>query len=87
MWSLVIVMIAISVIPFVLVLMSLQRIGAQRGGILGTTEPLWAALLAFILLGEVLSPIQGLGGLVVLAGVIVAEFASQRALRAGALTR
>ncbi|MDP5095508.1 MAG: DMT family transporter, partial [Candidatus Nanopelagicales bacterium] len=36
-WSLVIVMIAISVIPFVLVLMSLQRIGAQRGGILGTT--------------------------------------------------
>lgn len=86
-WSLVIVMIAISVIPFVLVLMSLQRIGAQRGGILGTTEPLWAALLAFILLGEVLSPIQGLGGLVVLAGVIVAEFASQRALRAGALTR
>mgnify|MGYP002631711924 FL=1 len=86
-WSLVIVMIAISVIPFVLVLMSLQRIGAQRGGILGTTEPLWAALLAFILLGEVLSPIQGLGGLVVLAGVIVAEFASQRPLRAGALTR
>ena len=86
-WSLVIVMIAISVIPFVLVLMSLQRIGAQRGGILGTTEPLWAALLAFILLGEVLSPIQGLGGLVVLVGVIVAEFASQRALRAGALTR
>jgi drug/metabolite transporter (DMT)-like permease len=86
-WSLVIVMIAISVIPFVLVLMSLQRIGAQRGGILGTTEPLWAALLAFILLGEVLSPIQGLGGLVVLAGVIVAEFASQRTLRAGALTR
>lgn len=86
-WSLVIVMIAISVIPFVLVLISLQRIGAQRGGILGTTEPLWAALLAFILLGEVLSPIQGLGGLVVLVGVIVAEFASQRALRAGALTR
>ncbi|MEX1073471.1 MAG: DMT family transporter [Chloroflexota bacterium] len=86
-WSLVIVMIAISVIPFVLVLMSLQRIGAQRGGILGTTEPLWAALLAFILLGEVLSPIQGLGGLVVLVGVIVAEFASQRALRAGALSR
>ena len=43
--------------------------------------------LAFILLGEVLSPIQGLGGLVVLAGVIVAEFASQRTLRAGALTR
>lgn len=86
-WGLVLLMIVVSVVPFVLVLMSLQRIGAQRGGILGTTEPVWAALLAFVLLGEVISPIQGLGGIVVLVGVIVAEFASQRALRDGALTR
>jgi drug/metabolite transporter (DMT)-like permease len=86
-WSLVILMIVVSVVPFVLVLMSLQRIGAQRGGILGTTEPVWAALIAFVLLGEVISPVQGLGGLVVLAGVIVAELASQRAHREGALTR
>lgn len=86
-WSLVILMILVSVVPFVLVLMSLQRIGAQRGGILGTTEPVWAALIAFVLLGEVISPVQGLGGLIVLAGVIVAEFASQRAHREGALTR
>ncbi|MBM3686981.1 MAG: DMT family transporter [Actinobacteria bacterium] len=86
-WSLVVITIAVSVVPFVLVLMSLQRIGAQRGGILGTTEPVWAALIAFVLLGEVISPVQGLGGLIVLAGVIVAELASQRAHRAGALTR
>lgn len=86
-WSLVLLMILVSVVPFVLVLMSLQRIGAQRGGILGTTEPVWAALIAFVLLGEVISPVQGLGGLIVLAGVIVAEFASQRTHREGALTR
>lgn len=86
-WSLVVLMIVVSVVPFVLVLMSLQRIGAQRGGILGTTEPVWAAIIAFVLLGEVISPTQGLGGLIVLAGVIVAELASQRAHRAGALTR
>lgn len=86
-WSLVILMIVVSVVPFVLVLMSLQRIGAQRGGILGTTEPVWAGLIAFVLLGEIISPIQGLGGIIVLAGVIVAELASQRAHRAGALTR
>ncbi|MFZ9986167.1 MAG: EamA family transporter [Candidatus Nanopelagicales bacterium] len=85
-WSLVILMIIVSVVPFVLVLMSLQRIGAQRGGILGTTEPVWAAVIAFVVLGEVITPIQGLGGLVVLAGVIVAELASQRALRAAAFT-
>lgn len=86
-WSLVLLMIVVSVVPFVLVLMSLQRIGAQRGGILGTTEPVWAALIAFVMLGEVLTPMQGLGGLVVLAGVIVAELSSRRALREGALTR
>jgi drug/metabolite transporter (DMT)-like permease len=86
-WSLVVLMIVISVVPFVLVLMSLQRIGAQRGGILGTTEPIWAALIAFVLLGEIITPVQGLGGIIVLAGVIVAELASQRAHRAGALTR
>ena len=86
-WSLVILMIAVSVVPFVLVLMSLQRIGAQRGGILGTTEPVWAALIAFVLLGEIITPVQGLGGIIVLAGVIVAELASQRAHREGALTR
>jgi len=86
-WSLVVLMIVISVVPFVLVLMSLQRIGAQRGGILGTTEPIWAALIAFVLLGEVITPVQGLGGIIVLAGVIVAELASQRAHREGALTR
>lgn len=85
-WSLVIIMIVVSVVPFVLVLMSLQRIGAQRGGILGTTEPVWAAIIAFVLLGEVITPTQGLGGLIVLAGVIVAELASQRAHRASALT-
>ncbi|MGI9197958.1 MAG: EamA family transporter [Candidatus Nanopelagicales bacterium] len=86
-WSLIILMIIVSVVPFVLVLMSLQRIGAQRGGILGTTEPVWSALIAFLVLGETLTPVQGLGGLVVLAGVIVAELASQRAHRAGAPTR
>jgi len=86
-WSLVVLMVLVSVVPFVLVLMSLQRIGAQRGGILGTTEPVWAALIAFVMLGEIISPIQGVGGLIVLAGVIVAEFASQRAHREGALTR
>lgn len=86
-WSLVLLMIVVSVVPFVLVLMSLQRIGAQRGGILGTTEPVWAALIAFVLLGEIITPVQGLGGLIVLAGVIVAELASQRAHREGALTR
>ena len=86
-WSLVIWMIALTVVPFLLVLGSLQRIGAQRGGIIGTTEPLWAAVVGFIVLGETITPVQGLGGLVVLSGVILAEISSQRTARAGAPTR
>jgi drug/metabolite transporter (DMT)-like permease len=61
--------------PFLLVLGSLRRLGAARAGIIGTTEPVWAAILAMALLGEMLTPIQGIGGLIVVAGIIVAETA------------
>ena len=62
-----------TVVPFLLVLGSLRRIGAQRAGIVGTTEPLWAGLIALVVIGETFTTVQGVGALVVLAGVIVAE--------------
>jgi drug/metabolite transporter (DMT)-like permease len=37
------------------------------------TEPLIASLIAFVVLGEVLTPVQLIGGAVVLAGVLLAE--------------
>jgi drug/metabolite transporter (DMT)-like permease len=62
-----------TIAPFLLVLGSLRRIGAQRAGIVGTTEPLWAALIAVALLGETITAVQAVGGVIVLAGVVVAE--------------
>lgn len=62
-----------TVIAFLLVLGSLRRLGAERAGIIGTSEPVWAAILALILLGEMLTVIQVIGGLLVVAGIIVAE--------------
>ena len=62
-----------TIAPFLLVLGSLRRIGAQRAGIVGTTEPLWAGLIGFLLLGETFAGAQLLGGFIVLAGVIIAE--------------
>lgn len=62
-----------TILPFLLVLGSLRRIGAQRAGIVGTTEPLWAGLIGFLLLGEVFAGAQVVGGLIVLIGVVVAE--------------
>ncbi len=62
-----------TVAPFLLVVGSLRRIGAQRAGIVGTTEPVFAAVIAWVVLGEVLTGWQLVGGLVVLAGVVLAE--------------
>ena len=62
-----------TVAPFLLVVGSLRRIGAQRAGIVGTTEPVFATVVAYLVLGETLSTWQVVGGLVVLAGVVVAE--------------
>lgn len=64
-----------TVVPFLLVLGSLRRIGAQRAGIVATTEPLWAGLIALVLLGETVAPIQAVGAAVVLLGVVLAETA------------
>lgn len=64
-----------TIAPFLLVLGSLRRLGAQRAGIVGTTEPIWAFLLAFIFLGETITGIQMLGAFVVLTGVLIAETA------------
>ena len=62
-----------TVAPFLLVLGSLRRLGAQRAGIVATTEPLWAFVIGFALLGEIVTGMQMLGGVIVLAGVLVAE--------------
>jgi len=50
-----------------------RRIGAARASILSTVEPVYTIVLASILLGETLSPIQLVGGALVIAGVILAE--------------
>lgn len=62
-----------AVVPFLLVLGSLGRIGSQRAGIVGSSEPLWATMIAFVLLGETISWVQAVGGLVVIAGILIAE--------------
>lgn len=62
-----------TIAPFLLVLGSLRRIGAQRAGIVATTEPLWAGLIAIFVLSETLTWLQAFGGVVVVAGIVTAE--------------
>ena len=72
-----------TVISFLLVLGSLRRLGAARAGIVGTSEPVWAGLLAVLFLGELLTPIQVVGGLIVVAGIVVAETSRSAHVTAG----
>ena len=66
-----------AVAPFWLVLTAMKYIDAKKAAILGLLEPVIASLVAFILLGEILSTIQLVGGAIVLIGVILAETARQ----------
>jgi drug/metabolite transporter (DMT)-like permease len=50
-----------------------RRIGAAQASLVSTIEPVWTIALAAILLGEILTPVQLLGGALVLVGVLVAQ--------------
>ena len=49
----------------------LRRVGPTSAAILSTTEPVVTVILAFLVFGEVLEPLQLLGGLLVIAAVLV----------------
>jgi len=68
-----------TVVPYGLILLALRSLGSARTGLLGMAEPVLAALVAYLVLGEALSPVQLLGGAVVLIGIVLAETARQPA--------
>ena len=62
-----------TILSFWLVLAAIRHIGAAGASIIGMTEPLIASIVAWVVLDEVLSPVQIVGGAVILCGVVVAE--------------
>jgi drug/metabolite transporter (DMT)-like permease len=68
-----------TVAPFGLSLFGLSRIGATRTGLIGTAEPVLAGLVAWIVLGELLTGWQITGAVVVLTGIVLAETARRPA--------
>jgi drug/metabolite transporter (DMT)-like permease len=65
--------VATTLVPFWLFLWGVERVRASRAGIVSTLEPLTAALIAFVWLGQSLSGWQVVGGLMVLCGVAVVQ--------------
>lgn len=50
-----------------------QRVGAAQASLLSTVEPLWTIVAAGILLGERLTPVQLVGGALILTGVVLSQ--------------
>lgn len=62
-----------TVIPSFLVSYAIKILGANNFSIFGSLGPISTILLAYLILGEVLTPLQVIGGLVILAGIFMAE--------------
>lgn len=60
-----------SLAAMTLFLAGLQKISSSEASILSTTEPILGVLIATTLLGEKIQPVQILGGILILAGLIV----------------
>lgn len=62
-----------TIIPFALFVWGLGRIGPARAGIASTLEPVSAAFVAWVWLGQTLSPVQIGGAAMVVAGIAVIQ--------------
>ena len=60
-----------------------RRIGAAQASLVSTIEPVYTIVLATLLLGEVLGPIQVVGGILVITGVVIAQMGEVRRDEAG----
>lgn len=73
-WALVLWMIVLgTVVPFWLVVAAMRHLRASQASVVGLTEPLFAILVAWIVLSEALSLVQLIGGAFILTGVVLAE--------------
>ena len=76
-WRVVAVGLLGTLLPFGLVVAALRWISSALAGIATTAEPVLAALLAWLFLGQVLSVPQLIGAGLVIAGVLIAQLTRQ----------
>ena len=62
-----------TILPYVLVLSGLKLLSASTSSVIGMLEPVVAGGFAWWWLSEILTPIQLIGGAVVIAGIILAD--------------
>ncbi len=62
-----------------LFVMALRTVRASAAGIVATAEPVFAGLIAFLILGDRLQPLQVFGAAVIVGGIIIVQATSQDA--------
>jgi drug/metabolite transporter (DMT)-like permease len=67
-----------TLIPFGFYFKGMERIRATRASITSTWEPVVAGIAAFIALGEVLYPLQVLGGIGVISSIVLLQLAREK---------
>ena len=67
-----------TLIPFGFYFKGIERVRATRASITATWEPVIAGFAAYIVLGEVLYPLQVLGGIGVIASVVILQIAKEK---------
>jgi drug/metabolite transporter (DMT)-like permease len=74
-WTLSVVYVIVcgTVLPFWLYYMGIEHLRSTRASIVATLEPISAGILSFIFLGELLTPWQIFGGLLVIAAIIMIQ--------------
>lgn len=73
-WALILWIIVMgTILPYVLVLGGLKHLSASTSSVIGMLEPVVAGVFAWWWLSEILTPIQLIGGVIVIAGIIVAD--------------
>lgn len=60
-----------TVVPAFLMTEGIRRIGAATGSIISSAGPVATLVLAYLFLGETLTPMQGAGALLVMAGIAI----------------
>lgn len=68
-----------TLIPFGLYFKGIERVRATRASITATWEPVVAGITAYFVLGEVLFPLQVLGGIGVIAAIVLLQMAKEKA--------
>jgi drug/metabolite transporter (DMT)-like permease len=61
-------------IPYTSGIAAVRRLGSKLASFVGLTEVLFSILIAWLLLGQVLRPVQVAGGVLILAGVIAVRY-------------